>query len=214
MTNRAVPGESHGELTLVRANTPRSKDGRITGLWRCSCGAEKVLPIGRVRCGIVKSCGHLIAEAKPGLKHGMRGSKEYRAWRGAKERCMNPRSKDFARYGGAGITFNAEWADDFEAFLKHIGPCPTAKHQIDRIDATRGYEPGNVRWASIETQARNKRSTYLWTIKGTNFGSAKEAADHFGVSVQTVWRWVRGQHDVRRGTFTPKREDCNATPRY
>lgn len=214
ITNRGVIGETHGELTLISTDAPRGAEGRVAGVWRCSCGVEKIIPIGRVRRGTPKSCGHLTREAKPGLKHGMRGTKEYRAWCNAKSRCHNPNSKDFASYGGAGITFNEEWRDDFESFLRHIGPCPSPSHQIDRIDTTSGYEPGNVRWATIHTQARNKRSTYVWTINGKTFGSAQEAADYSGVSVQTVWRWVNGQMNARRGSLFYKRDDCYATPRY
>jgi hypothetical protein len=50
-----------------------------------------------------------------------------------------------------------EWADDFVAFKEHIGPAPSEDHTIDRIDPFRGYEPGNVRWATRKEQNRNRR---------------------------------------------------------
>ncbi len=212
--NTGVLGERHGLLTLVAHTPTRTSDGRVAGVWECDCGERKVIAIGRVRCGQLRSCGHLAREAKPALKHGMRGTKEYRAWCGAKQRCTNKSAKDYPRYGGSGIVFHSEWIDDFQTFLDHIGPCPTPDHQLDRIDTTRGYEPGNVRWATRQTQARNRLVSYTWTIKGLQFESAKEAADHFGVSIQTVWRWTREHRDERRNATIPKREDCNAIPRY
>lgn len=213
MTNRAVIGEEHGELTLVRPVDKRI-DRRVSALWKCSCGVSVIRPIGRVRGGYIRSCGHLARDAKPGLTHGMRGTKEYGAWTGMKERCMNPRSKDYPRYGGRGITVYEGWVDSFENFFDHIGPSPTPAHQVDRINNEKGYMPGNVRWATPRRQARNRRGTYTWSIKGWNFDSMTDAARHFNVSTQTIHRWVHGFHDARRGTYTPKREDCHATPRY
>jgi len=46
----------------------------------------------------------------------------------------------------------------FEAFFGHIGPAPTKKHTVDRIDVNGNYEPGNVRWATAVEQARNTRA--------------------------------------------------------
>lgn len=50
-----------------------------------------------------------------------------------------------------------EWIDDFRAFLAHIGPAPDPRLSLDRIDNNRGYEPGNVRWATASEQARNRQ---------------------------------------------------------
>ena len=83
-----------------------------------------------------------------------------------KTRCLNENSKDYQRYGGVGISVCDEWASSFEDFLSHVGPRP-AGTTLDRIDGSRGYEPGNVRWASISVQARNKKSA---TIVHTPYG--------------------------------------------
>lgn len=83
-------------------------------------------------------------------------SPEYRAWRQAKNRTTNPAYPKFARYGGRGITMSPEWVDDFAAFFRHIGPRPGAGYSLDRIDNSKGYEPGNVRWATASEQAANR----------------------------------------------------------
>lgn len=104
------------------------------------------------------------------LRHGQarRGavSPEYRIWKGIITRCCNPRSKGFAYYGARGITVATEWRHDFEAFLKHVGTRPSRLHSIERLDNSRGYEPGNLAWRTTKEQALNRRSNRLVTVDG------------------------------------------------
>ena len=75
-----------------------------------------------------------------------------------KERCYNPNIWNFCNYGGRGIIVFEGWKDNFKAFLHYIGKAPTPKHSLDRIDNSKNYEPGNVKWSTVHEQARNKRS--------------------------------------------------------
>jgi hypothetical protein len=143
----------------------------------------------------------------------MRDSIEYSSWRAMKDRCLRPTSKDYARWGARGITVDPAWVESFEAFFEHIGSRPDGT-TLDRIDTTKGYEPGNVRWATPVEQACNRSSSYVWHIRGLTFDSAQAAADHFCVSDMTIHRWVKGGFDRRRNSFIPPREDCRADPRY
>jgi len=79
------------------------------------------------------------------------------------QRCTNPRHHAFASYGGRGIRIAAVWRHDFAAFLAYIGPRPSRAYSLDRIDNSKGYEPGNVQWATKAQQARNCRSTIRLT---------------------------------------------------
>jgi hypothetical protein len=72
-------------------------------------------------------------------------------------RCENPNDQAYPRYGGRGITVCPEWRADFAAFLRDVGRRPNPELSIDRIDNDRGYEPGNVRWATAKQQANNRR---------------------------------------------------------
>lgn len=91
---------------------------------------------------------------------------EWRSWYAARARCHRTEDKNWKNYGGRGIHMAAEWFMDFDAFLDYIGPKPTAYHTIDRIDNDRGYVPGNVRWATAQTQAANRRHPSRWTKPG------------------------------------------------
>jgi hypothetical protein len=89
---------------------------------------------------------------------------EYAAWRKIKMRCFKANDPAFDRYGGRGISMFDGWKNDFMAFYNYLGPKPSKKHSIDRIDNNRGYEPGNVRWATQIQQARNKRNIKMIQI--------------------------------------------------
>lgn len=94
-------------------------------------------------------------------------------WRSMIRRCCDPNNSNFPNYGGRGITVCPEWRNSFGAFAQYMGPKPTvdengkpAKYSIERIDNDKGYEPGNVIWATAKKQSRNQRSNRLITIDG------------------------------------------------
>lgn len=76
-----------------------------------------------------------------------------------RRRCHVPNDPNFKYYGARGILVCDEWLapGGFDKFIAHIGPRPSPLHTIDRLDNSRGYEPGNVRWATRKEQARNTR---------------------------------------------------------
>ncbi len=212
--------ERYGRLTLVRPLPERSGDNHILGLWRCDCGAEKPIAMSRVRLGYSKSCGCLSRDVSRvnNRKHGLHGTDTYSSWRSMKERCLNPRCKDYPRWGGSGVTVCAEWAESFEAFLAHVGLRPQGT-TLDRIDNAHGYEPGNVRWATSEQQATNRRNSWVVDIHGTQYPSIEAAARDHGVSTTTIKRWCEGFVDPRRADqvnhgYTPARTGCTMWRKY
>ena len=41
----------------------------------------------------------------------------YAIWNGIRQRCYNPKRKDYHKYGGKGVTMSPEWKDDVTAFI-------------------------------------------------------------------------------------------------
>jgi hypothetical protein len=95
----------------------------------------------------------------------IRNNPLYMTWDSMKSRCYNPNHHSYKYYGAKGITIAEEWRTDFSVFNAAVGPRPEGM-TLDRIDGTRGYEPGNVRWASSKEQAENRPSTNFFTYNG------------------------------------------------
>jgi hypothetical protein len=109
-------------------------------------------------------------------------------------RCENPRRKDYRNYGGRSIRVCARW-HKFENFFADMGPRPSSKHSIDRIDNDGDYEPGNCRWATRGEQRRNARHT-VWITHGKKRLCLKDWARDFGVAYEALARRVRRGEDL------------------
>lgn len=84
---------------------------------------------------------------------------ERMAWSHMKDRCLNPKSQPFARYGGRGISVCSRWLESFANFYADMGPRPSDGHSLDRVNNDGNYEPSNCRWATATQQARNQSRT-------------------------------------------------------
>lgn len=125
----------------------------------CECGTKRCVNGAHLRSHRTKSCGchkQSVLRNNHLFKHGGHGTREYNAWRGAKNRCYQTAHTGYRNYGGRGIAMCQEWRDDFARFLADMGPCP-AGLTLDRINNDGNYEPGNCRWATRSVQAKNKR---------------------------------------------------------
>lgn len=157
-------GARYGSLTVLDPETRRGK--ARAALVRCDCGTTKTVALSYLVNGRVVSCGchrrrKLLtrnAGNTYGIRHGASKHPHYKRWAGIMQRCYNPNHPRFARYGGRGITMHEPWHDP-AAFCDYLdaelGPCPPG-HTLDRINNARGYEPGNLRWATHSEQNRNR----------------------------------------------------------
>jgi hypothetical protein len=103
----------------------------------------------------------------------MSNTPEYKAWVDMKKRCLNTGSRNYKNYGGRNIAIEPRWIDDFAAFFADIGPRPSPKHSLDRIDNDKGYFPGNVRWALPPIQNNNRSDNRWLTYRGVTLTVAQ-----------------------------------------
>lgn len=133
---------------------------RICHMVRCECGTVKRTQRRSLVSGNTQSCGCQV-----GVKHGFCGTPEYSAYNNMIQRCTNPKHKDYPNYGGRGIKVFPEWLGPggFERWLAYIGLRPGPGMTQERKDGEKGYEPGNVCWATYEEQANNTRRNLFLT---------------------------------------------------
>ena len=115
----------------------------------------------------------------------------YAVWLGMKFRCSNPKATNFKWYGGRGITVCQKWLNSFGDFISDMGPRPTPKHMIERINNDGNYEPSNCRWATKTEQSRNIRSNRRINLNGESL-TLVELSEQTGIKRQTLaWRLNR-----------------------
>lgn len=177
-----LSGKVVGRLTVISfSHYKQTASGSRQYFWNCvcACGSEVKVDGCCLRRESTTSCGCYCRERSTthgAQKNGAKLWREYSVWLAIKQRCRNKESSCYPYYGGRGIDICQDWFDDFSKFIEHIGPSPSKLHTIERIDNNRGYEPGNVRWATRSEQNENTRQTRLIS---------------FGGITQSIGKWSR-----------------------
>lgn len=160
-------GSKFGRLRFKCPSTERTADGTVKWWLVCDCGTEILRNPAKVVHGQIQSCGCLHKEKTVqrlqlrNTTHGQakRGkvSPTYRAWQ-----YIFDRLKYDANY--AEVEVCTRW-EKFENFLEDMGEKP-AGMTLDRIDNSKGYEPGNCRWATQKDQQNNRTNNLVLEHKG------------------------------------------------
>lgn len=182
----------------------------------CLCGRGIEVIAASLKNGNTKSCGCLKGEiGYTFLTHGhSRVGKVhplYKVWAGMLQRCTNAKGKRYCDYGGRGITVCERWRD-FKNFLEDMGPRPEGL-TLERIDYNLGYCPENCKWDTWSNQARNKRSTTIYTVRGVT-GCMLTLCEHFGIRFGVVAARIHRSKWTPEAAFTtPVKTRAEFSPR-
>lgn len=184
-----ITGKRFHMLTAV-CRDMKNPSKQTHWFFKCDCGTVKSIAMGNVTHGTTKSCGcfNRLSASKRGT-HFMSDTKVYKAWQAMRKRCSE-KSLDKQHYWDKNIRVFPEWETSFAAFYSYIGDPPTQNHTIDRIDSTKGYEPGNVRWATwIEQQNNRSLNVHVETRKGRM--TVTQACREFHIPKSTFYKYRR-----------------------
>ena len=204
-----LTGKKFGRLTVLRKI---GKDDRSNVIWECQCDCGNKTNITTVRLNRgTKSCGCLVKETaiktgKKNTKHNKCNTSEYTTYKGIKGRCYNTNNKDYPSYGGRGIKVCDRWIESFQNFYDDMGPKPSKKHSLDRIDNNGDYEPNNCRWANLEDQNNNRRSNKYITYNNETLTYAQWSR-RLGGSDGIVHGRIKRGWDPIKAITTPVRKN-------
>lgn len=198
-----LTGNRYGKLVVV------SWAGHSHWNCACDCGGKSVVLTANLTRHNTTSCGcirnHMSSVRN--TKHGLHGTRAYKIWAGIKARCSRPSHPSYKDYGAKGIGMWDRWAADPERFIADVGHPPSPQHSMDRIDNSKGYEPGNVRWATAAEQAVNKTNNVFVAYRGqrmTISQMVRAIADECGLPPRRIARDINKELNAR-GVPTKKR---------
>lgn len=159
-------GKKFGKVTVIgRAEDHIQPSGRRRVMWECvcECGREFVHRddglAGITSCGCQRNKENAIRLTK----HSESRTRLYNIYYSMVGRCHNPRSAEYGRYGGRGISVCAEWRNDNTKFFEWAvaSGYNAEDHELslERIDVDGNYCPENCKWIRLADQYNNRRST-------------------------------------------------------
>ena len=203
-----LTGITFGWLTVIKhIGRGVGADRHHRWLCQCRCGEMTNVSSGNLKTGAVKSCGCSTDETKggrnPNHKHGLSKTYFHVILNNMIARCYNPLSTHYDYYGGRGIAVCDRWRESIVDFANDVGPRPSPRHSIDRINNDGNYEPGNVRWATVQQQSRNTRHNNVLSYQGREM-CLKDWASELGMSQSLLChRLGKLRWSIERALSTP-----------
>ncbi len=133
---------------------------------------------------------------------------EYKIWANIIQRTTNPSNKHYIEYGQRGIRIADEWIKDSAAFIRYITTLPNYGQglSLDRIDNSKGYIPGNLRWATKAQQSRNRSNSYFVVYRGESRNVADWCEELGIVDFRTARQRIKAGWDHIEAITTPSRK--------
>lgn len=190
-----LAGKTFTRLTVLERDHALRARGDVFWKCVCTCGNEVVVRADKLKDGTTKSCGcwqrdynaaqkKVRSPKKPRQRIAPEDRRLYTVWNAMRQRCNNPRDKNYKHYGGRGIAVCGEWRR-FGQFKADMG-YPPPGGTLERKDNNQGYSAENCLWATRKEQANNRR-TGLWVGERT----FAQWCDLFGVDYNRTYQRAR-----------------------
>jgi hypothetical protein len=211
-----LSGMVFGKLTVLPVyDIIRDKNGCSKVYWdcKCDCGKLHTTYAGNLISGGSKSCGCVWVPILKNMSttHSMSRTRQYRIWKGMKQRCSNLKDRRYCDYGGRGIIVCSEW-DTFDGFWNDMKYGYSEELSIDRVDNDKGYCKENCRWSTVAQQCINKRNTVHLQYNG-NTRTQAQWAEETGIHQTTIASRLKLGWTVEEALTTPPggKRKCSET---
>lgn len=202
-------GEHQKEGKLKVSGAPiglKNKYGSAVVLVSCDCGTKPFsLTPSKFKTEHTKSCGCLHGGGRYNrIAHGATNEPWFWSWKSMLKRTQESSHKSYAKYKD--IYVDPRYLTDPWAFFNDIrGARIDSTYSVDRIDSNKGYEPGNMRWATKVEQANNLSSNHpmdtrnIYTIKSTigNPDKYRVTIDRQGTRITKLFSTLNEARDFR-----------------
>ena len=191
--------------TYLRKVSENSHQRCTYGLYECQyCGTQWECRTTVINRGVSKSCGCFTLNRT----HNLTSHPLYKTWHNMKDRCYNPKFKQYEDYGGRGIRVCEEWLD-IRNFIKWVDTDSNWEEglSLDRIDNDKEYSPDNCTFSTRTIQSINQRQ------------QSNNTSGYVGINWDTrVSKWRARVHMFKKekhiGTFKTIEEAVQARDNY
>lgn len=113
------------------------------------------------------------------FRHGYAHTRIDHIYKSMVDRCENPKSYNYHKYGANGVHVCEEWKTNKKSFFEWaFNNGYKDSLTLDRINPLKGYSPENCRWVDYITQNNHRKSNRFIEIDGER----KSVADWSRVS--------------------------------
>lgn len=161
-----LTGRQFGRLTAIERMPPHGKNTALMWVCKCECGGTAIVRGTDLVNGHTMSCG-CYKKMQKAIPNGE--LRLHRIWANMKQRCSNPKTKDYRYYGGKGVCVCEDWLNFENFYYWAMSHGYRDGLTIERKDNNGNYCPENCEWIEANRQQRNTGRNRRFVMFGKVF---------------------------------------------